>query len=289
MPHDDQRPGLELRLQQEDREHKPDRSPDPQSLGNAAEAQREESEGRSGSAGWRQLPTSSAAPLRFRVVHSLPGRVRLRVAPESADRGEELARRLAGHPDVRSTRWTPAARSLTVEFDPGVSFTDVVSLIPSEGRVPADEIEVRRQPLWRQFLLPVVSLAVAFTGPGLVTRVAIAVCATPIVRRAVRSLVGRRLTIDVLDTVAVSLLLLVGDSLAAGVSVALIETGERGDGLVGSRRPPRGRQVREAAAVLSLSLGLRSVRRHGRLSTAGRLCAGAGAQPHAGPRRHPGR
>jgi Cu2+-exporting ATPase len=43
----------------------------------------------------------------------------------------------------------------------------------------------------------------------------------------VRSLLARQLSIDVLDTTAVSLLLLGGDLLAGGVSVALIETGER--------------------------------------------------------------
>lgn len=55
----------------------------------------------------------------------------------------------------------------------------------------------------------------------------IAFCALPIVRRGVRSLLARQLTIDVLDTTAVSLLLMTGDLLAGGVSVALIETGER--------------------------------------------------------------
>ncbi|MDQ6741843.1 MAG: cadmium-translocating P-type ATPase [Candidatus Dormibacteraeota bacterium] len=70
-------------------------------------------------------------------------------------------------------------------------------------------------------------MAAGLTGPSLVTRVVIGLCAAPIGRRAVRSLLGRRVTIDVLDVTAVGLLLGVGDTLAAGISVALIESGER--------------------------------------------------------------
>jgi heavy metal translocating P-type ATPase len=87
--------------------------------------------------------------------------------------------------------------------------------------------ELPRQPLWRQFLLPAISLSAGFTGPTLAARVAIGICAAPIIRRAVRSLVGRRLTVDVLDVTAIALLIGTGDTLAAGLSVALIESGER--------------------------------------------------------------
>jgi Cu2+-exporting ATPase len=55
----------------------------------------------------------------------------------------------------------------------------------------------------------------------------ISACAIPIVRRAFRSLRQRELTIDVLDTIAVALLLGTGDLIAAGVTVSLVETGER--------------------------------------------------------------
>jgi hypothetical protein len=59
----------------------------------------------------------------------------------------------------------------------------------------------------------------------LVSQLAIAICAIPIARRAVGSLLGVRLSIDFLDATATGLLLTIGDSLAAGVSVALIESG----------------------------------------------------------------
>src|ERR1700737_4880672 len=69
----------------------------------------------------------------FRVVHSLPGRVRLRLSPDGAAEGAGLADRLASHPAVRGSRWTAAARSLTVEFDPDVSFQEILGALPGEA------------------------------------------------------------------------------------------------------------------------------------------------------------
>ncbi|MDQ6920846.1 MAG: cadmium-translocating P-type ATPase [Candidatus Dormibacteraeota bacterium] len=160
-------------------------------------------------------------------MHSLPGRVRLRLSREDATEGAVLVDRLASHPAVRGSRWTAAARSLTVEFDPGVSFQEILGTLPGDPEPEVGASEPPRQPLWRQFLLPAISMAAGLTGPSLVTRVVIGLCAAPIGRRAVRSLLGRRVTIDVLDVTAVGLLLGVGDTLAAGISVALIESGER--------------------------------------------------------------
>jgi Cu2+-exporting ATPase len=164
--------------------------------------------------------------LRYRIVHSLPGRVRMRLLPGSSLGGEELASRLRRHHGVTGTRWTPAAASLTVSFDPSVPFRQVIDLALSSA-APLSELEQPRDPLWRQFLVPAVSLAAAFTGAGLATRAAIAVCASPIGGRAVRSLLRRRINVDLLDSAAVVLLLATGDTLSAGLSVALIEAGER--------------------------------------------------------------
>ena len=174
-----------------------------------------------------ELGQRDSPQLCYRIVHSLPGRVRIRLDPFSAHRGEELAARIATHPVVRKTRWTGAARSLTVEFDASLSFTDLVNFVPSDAHFPSDGVHVPKHSLWRQFLLPAISLAAAFAGPGLGVRIAIGLCATPIGRRAARSVLTRRLTIDVLDATAVGLLLGIGDTLAAGLSVALIESGER--------------------------------------------------------------
>jgi hypothetical protein len=51
-----------------------------------------------------------------RIVHSIPGRVRLRFDDRHAADAPPLALRLQAHPAVWSVRWSPAAHSLTIEF-----------------------------------------------------------------------------------------------------------------------------------------------------------------------------
>jgi P-type Cu2+ transporter len=172
-------------------------------------------------------PRRHDPPLVYQVVHRLPGRVRVRLSHADARRGAELAELLASHPSVTGTRWAGPARSLTVTFDPTVSGDLELMLTEAPGgsvREPAHEPE---RPFWKRFLLPGVSLVAGILGLGWVSAAAIAVCAVPVVLRAALSLRARRLSIDVLDTIAVCLLLGMGDTLAAGVSVALIEAGER--------------------------------------------------------------
>jgi Cu2+-exporting ATPase len=161
------------------------------------------------------------------VVHSLPGRIRVRIDRSDVHLAPELAARLATHRAVQSTRWLAAARSLTIHYDPAEPFLRIVGGLPDSVALSPDGHESPGQSLWRQFLLPAVSLVAAFSGLGLIARVVIAACALPIVRRSAGSLLARRLSIDVLDSIAVALLLGIGDALAAGVSVALIESGER--------------------------------------------------------------
>jgi Cu2+-exporting ATPase len=174
-----------------------------------------------------QKAAARPAARHYTVVHSLPGRVRLRLPNRDGQLGEELAERLGAHRLVSSTRWVEAARSLTVHFDVSVPFERIVNELPESPRRVLPPAEQRTPPLWRQFLTPAVALAAAFTGYGMLARAVIALAAIPIARRGIRSLLARRLTIDVLDTTAVGLLLATGDVLAGGVSVALIETGER--------------------------------------------------------------
>lgn len=180
-------------------------------------------DGHDGRKGPRVAP---ARPVLYSVIHSLPGRVRLRVEPADAGAGEELATRLASHPSVATARWTAATRSLLVSFDASRSFAAIARELPDDV-APAASTPAAGGSLVRQFLLPAVSLVTGILGVGLLPRVVIALCGLPVARRAVRSLIARRLSIDVLDLIAVSLLLVTGDTLAAGVSVGLIETGER--------------------------------------------------------------
>ena len=57
----------------------------------------------------------SAAPS---VLHSIPGRLRLRLEPADADRGEEFARALLAREGVRRAVWNRRTRSLTIHYDP---------------------------------------------------------------------------------------------------------------------------------------------------------------------------
>jgi Cu2+-exporting ATPase len=164
---------------------------------------------------------------RYVVVHSVSGRVRLRLAGYGSDEVARFAHHLAAHPAVVDVRWVGIIHSLTVRFSGGRSFQEIVASLPDPGGplpVPAD---LPAAPLWRTFLLPAASLGLAISGLGFWARILIGLCSVPILRRAVRSLLARSLTIDVLDATAISLLLVTGDVLAAGVTTGLVETGER--------------------------------------------------------------
>jgi Cu2+-exporting ATPase len=131
------------------------------------------------------------------------------------------------HPSVSSAQWTALTRSLLVHFDAAQRLEEIATGLSAAESAVSLRPSPSSEPAWRQFLAPALSMLAGFSGAGLVARVCIALCAVPIAGRAAGSLRERRVTIDVLDVIAVSLLLLTGDGLAAGVSVALIETGER--------------------------------------------------------------
>ncbi len=161
------------------------------------------------------------------MVHRLPGRVRVRLDPADAPRGGMIPAPQGLHHEVTAVRWTAAARSLTVHFHPEAEFEEIASrLHPAvRGQPPSDG--ARSRALWREFLAPAAALAAGLAGAGAVSGVIIGVCALPVLRRAASSLVRRELNVDVLDTIAIALLLGTGNVLAGGVSVMLIETGER--------------------------------------------------------------
>ena len=71
--------------------------------------------------------------LQPQVVHSLPGRVRLRFGPSAGGEALAVAEQLAAHPAVSSVRWSPMVRSLTVEFQPALSLQIVLLDLPCPG------------------------------------------------------------------------------------------------------------------------------------------------------------
>jgi hypothetical protein len=64
------------------------------------------------------------------LVHSLPKRVRLRLAPEDFRYGRRLEARLRTHPAVTSVSWCGPIRSLTVRFDPSLGLDQLLESLP---------------------------------------------------------------------------------------------------------------------------------------------------------------
>ncbi len=82
-------------------------------------------------------PLQPLPEFRYRIVHELPGRVRIIHEKGEPDHGLRFARRLAAHPDVRRVRLSTAARSLTVDFNPLSSFGRIIDHLPEERDLPA--------------------------------------------------------------------------------------------------------------------------------------------------------
>src|SRR5215510_1221591 len=69
-----------------------------------------------------------------RIVHSIPGRVRLRFAREESAHADALASRLRAHPAVRSASRNANGRSLIVQYDASHEFADLIRTLPPPGR-----------------------------------------------------------------------------------------------------------------------------------------------------------
>lgn len=164
------------------------------------------------------------------MVHVCPGRVRLKTTRRLGEaEARDLLDRLDRHPAVRETRYTGSNGSLTLTYTPGVTLRDLLASLPEAipGARPSGPPLSSGKGLARRFAVPAIAIAAGVMGVPFASTAIIATCGVPIGRRAAISLAGRHLSIDVLDATAVVLLLATGDILAAGLSVGLIETGER--------------------------------------------------------------
>lgn len=142
-----------------------------------------------------------------------------------------MAERLRGASGVQDVRWSARSRSLVVRYDTGLTISEVLERLPADGSGPKRRSASLAQdipsPWWREMLPPALSLAAGVLAIPLASTAVVAACAVPIGRRALRNVRRGRLSIDLLDATAVTLLLGTGDLVAAGVSVSLIESGER--------------------------------------------------------------
>lgn len=175
------------------------------------------------------LPTTQdgrRAQFRYRIVHRLPGRVRVRLSGADQLQAPAIAVALRRHPAVNSARWREQTRTLTVQFDPAVSFRRIATGIDVQdhGQAAPDEVS---GPAWHDFVRPAAALVAGLAGAGPLAATIVAASGLPILGRAVTSFRDGRVNVDVLDAAAVVLMLGTGDLLAAGVSVGLIEASER--------------------------------------------------------------
>lgn len=84
------------------------------------------------------------------VVHSIPGRVRLRFDRRRVGEAPILAQRLLAHPAVSSVRWSPSARSLTVQFLSAMTLRDLLLTEPASGECLPAKCETARRLDWRR-------------------------------------------------------------------------------------------------------------------------------------------
>lgn len=98
-----------------------------------------------------------------RVVHSLPGRVRLRFDGDGGLLVHALAARLGAHPSVRRVTVVSSIGSVTVHFDPTCDFHDVLGTLPA-AVTPRAAVVRQVQIDWTRVVLSCL-LALAPFGP----------------------------------------------------------------------------------------------------------------------------
>ncbi|HEV7677012.1 MAG TPA: heavy metal translocating P-type ATPase [Candidatus Dormibacteraeota bacterium] len=184
-----------------------------------------------------RISSPAAVLAAARPVHATRTRVRLRVDGAAAMHIPVLLDGLAAHPAVREVSWRSTSRSLVLWHDGSLDVDELLANPPDAPRRPPardghqkQRREHRDAPahsLLREMAVPAAALSAGAIGLTPFSVPVIAACALPIARRALRHIGRRRLSIDVLDATATTLLLGTGDLLAAGVTVALVETGER--------------------------------------------------------------
>lgn len=179
------------------------------------------------------------------VVHSLPGRLRLRISRLASDRHfvKTLEQKLTSHPAITHFRINAAAASLVIEYAPALTpeiNRDFGSLWqkmlnqPNESSIEPDKPQKLGKEEWSNLALPTAAtlLAIAcqrFPQPGLsiLARSVLLAAAFPVAARALKSIFGeRKLNIDCLDLLALIFSGFQGKLLTPSLIITLHELGD---------------------------------------------------------------
>ncbi|HEY9681507.1 MAG TPA: heavy metal translocating P-type ATPase [Drouetiella sp.] len=199
-------------------------------------------------------PAQHSIHLNYLVVHSIPGRLRLKVGNLYADfaRASNCLAQLASINGVEAVRCNSWNASAVIEFDPDVldesALREVLNQAAYDDRsvLAPQSIKVLRESAPKQFLrrclllldrlLPVTAqltfgalsfLSSVLPVPLPVTQFFLGLSALPIATRAARTfLEERKIGIDALDGIAASLMIANGRLIETGLMTALIAVGE---------------------------------------------------------------
>lgn len=179
------------------------------------------------------------------VVHSLPGRLRLRISRLASDRHfvKTLEQKLTSHPAITHFRINAAAASLVIEYAPALTpeiNRDFGSLWqkmlnqPNDSSIEPEKPQKLGKEEWSNLALPTAAtlLAIAcqrFPQPGLsiLARSVLLAAAFPVAARAMKSIFGeRKLNIDCLDLLALIFSGFQGKLLTPSLIITLHELGD---------------------------------------------------------------
>jgi Cu2+-exporting ATPase len=182
----------------------------------------------------------------YSVVHILPGRVRLRVPRlrHDADYSQRLQRLLEAEPLFNSVRLKEAAASVVVTYNSatvtstkvGATLTCLIQTA-SEAIIlkhPIQEVAAQPEQLSWSFKLSALAGSLVLLGgtiglsiPPLFLAGTIAVATLPVAQRAIAGITQqRKLNIDFLDLMAITITTIQGHYLTPALMLSLIEIGE---------------------------------------------------------------
>lgn len=183
--------------------------------------------------------------VNYTVIHSVRGRVRLRIANLNKNVEARLAKRLSKIIGVETYRFNHAASCLVIRYTPHLPLTSLLDLLFAQGPpqqyntdkrkiqgVPREEKRKRRIPK-NSLSLPLIAIALAclttrYPPPVFrwLARGVLIMAALPVAQRAVKGIIKGKLNIDCLDLLAIGFSSLQGKILTPALVITLHQLGD---------------------------------------------------------------